>query len=1165
MRKFLVVGCGGSGGATLRFMMDQLLADLRPYGVTELPPAWQFVHIDVPITPDSGPPPLGSVRDTGGRYLSVSSPGNSYTLAANLVEQSLNARGNMRGLLGWAPSPKEAAAHVPVTDGAGQFRAVGRMLTLTDLSDIQSELRRAWEDLQRPDVWGQVPAAALRNYDPDASVVPLVIGSMAGGSGASMFLDVCRLLGRLTGLRRSTLGVFLYTADVFSGLPASARSGVEGNALGALGEIMAAQTGLSTRADAEMFTALGLPPEVNDDPPFARVFPVGSAIGGEGAKFGGGTQNGIYRGLGRALAAIVGSDRAAKEYIQYKISNPNPQPISRDLFGWGTDGAVFPWGSMGYASLSLGRDRYTDYAAQRISRKAFDRLVRGHLNPMSQLPPTEQLNALMDAQWATVLDRLNFPAVGADVRGWFTKVAFQEQTREVEARRAVSEPVERLDSEARGQAAAWVEAVRARIPVFQQGTRERVADSAYTWANSWANQIEESVREEFLRTITQLGIPFARELTRRLGEHCNVIIDELRRAASGGIGDPLAIDGEVSRQAVALKKGIIGPGHPLADMIKANFTVGAKKSLNREASRLAAEVLLSFANDVLRSLERTAQFAILDLERAETAKTSEAGLAQLATAMYAEWPTESNNVPARFDHADNEVLLTTSSEFPAQFRSDVSASVPKESLFDSALAKIVGEVIIGRWETTGGQSGDFQVLSGVSTWRPPILPVAPVTKLPTPASQPTYALAVNTSDLLSRAREHLNRADQPFERFSSQSIAEFLSDATQPEAELARRRGEFVAKFVETMRLARPLVGVSGPMIATMHPTATLRYEYTFGDIGLSPTDSVVAEIKSILEADGKLDETTRRTFADAVKDNVSESKIAMFGSYPKYSPLVFSSLLEPIQSRWAGAPTQALADLWRWKRTRPLSAGVGLGQAELRAMAGGWFLGRLLGLLRVPGSPRSLDPVQVWDFRTSRWLAFPNPLLTSPTTFRGRDDWLAAVLESHSLAVVQCNGDTSLTALQPYRALRNIFDDTSEDPLVEGSYQQPVAVQRLADWYATGSWPSGSPSEVLAASELSGPAVTTEIRAEMAKTWLEAVVAYVDGTYLTQGSAMGSLGEATTRINGPAQLATAPMFAEIADTVFGALQTLSAYSDAALTAASSQTGGVHANARPTM
>nr|WP_269452141.1 tubulin-like doman-containing protein [Tessaracoccus coleopterorum] len=51
----MIVGCGGSGGRTVRLLIDQLRADLRARGIAELPDAWQFVHIDVPVDPDKGP------------------------------------------------------------------------------------------------------------------------------------------------------------------------------------------------------------------------------------------------------------------------------------------------------------------------------------------------------------------------------------------------------------------------------------------------------------------------------------------------------------------------------------------------------------------------------------------------------------------------------------------------------------------------------------------------------------------------------------------------------------------------------------------------------------------------------------------------------------------------------------------------------------------------------------------------------------------------------------------------------------------------------------------------------------------------------------------------------------------------------------------------------
>jgi hypothetical protein len=1154
VKKFLIVGCGGSGGATLRYLMDQLRADLRPLGVDELPPAWQFLQIDVNPDPEETEG-LGSIRNLGGRYLSVSSPGNAYTLVANNVEQSLITKSSLRSLLGWTPAPKQSAAFVGITKGAGQYRAVGRMLTLTDLNDIQEEMKRAWQQLQRPDAWGDLPTKNPSvSYDAGATVIPMVVGSMAGGSGASMFLDVCRLLGRLPGLNRADLGVFLFTADVFAALPSTARTGVDGNALGAIGEIIAAQTRASDAADSELFSALGIPPEPVDEAAFARIFPIGSTIGGDGAKFGDGTPEGVFRGLGRALAATMSSDEATTQYVKSKIENPTPPTINRDYLGWGTDAAIFPWGSFGYASLSLGRDRYAEYASQRIARNAFDRLCDGHLNPASQLPSTEQLNALVDSQWSTILGRLNFPAPGSNFQGWFKEVAFPSAVRDPEARRAIGEAVSMLGNEAPGQAGAWVESIRVRLPYFQQGAADKIQEAAFLWANGWAGQLEHAVQEEFLRSMTQLGIPYARALVIRLRSELNPVIDVLRRASAENSAQPLAMDPDVTNRALALKKTVIGAGHAIADFITQSYFVSAQSALTRHAARLAGEVLSSFANDVLGGLERVADNALLNLEQAKDAAFGEAGLAQLATAIYSEWPQESDVVPARFDQADNEVLLTTSRDFPAQFQKDVTTSVPSAGgIYSSARQQMVGEVIIGRWETTGGAPGHFDVLTQRVAWRPAVLPVEPISKTPTPASQPVYDLGITPGHLLRRAREHLRRPGQPFQRFSGQSIEEFLKDPTQPEAVLNDRAAEFVQRFQETMKLARPLVGVSPSMIQVMHPQNSLIYEYSFSDIPISRSSPVVARIRTLLEGDSSLDTSTVQRFDRALEDSVRDNRIAMFGSYPKYSPLVFNSLLEQIQKRWTGAPEQALSDLWQWKRTRPLPASLAMGALEQRAMVAGWFLGRLLGAVIVPKNAQSTDPVQVWDFEGSQWLAFPERLLTPPARFGSQDDWLPAVLESQSLAIVQCNNDVSLNALRSYRALRSISDDSHDQP--GGLYAVTSGVRNLAAWLSTGVWPTGKPSEVVS-DELTAPDSTPAARAESAKAWLRAVQEYVGDQYLTVGGGVGALSARKARIDTVADLAHAPMFAEIAELVHAALGELVGVVDLAMAEAGQQEGG---------
>ena len=52
-RSFILVGLGGSGGKTLRFVKRELAARLAEKGWDNgIPDAWQFLHIDTPTVAD---------------------------------------------------------------------------------------------------------------------------------------------------------------------------------------------------------------------------------------------------------------------------------------------------------------------------------------------------------------------------------------------------------------------------------------------------------------------------------------------------------------------------------------------------------------------------------------------------------------------------------------------------------------------------------------------------------------------------------------------------------------------------------------------------------------------------------------------------------------------------------------------------------------------------------------------------------------------------------------------------------------------------------------------------------------------------------------------------------------------------------------------------------
>jgi hypothetical protein len=89
------------------------------------------------------------------------------------------------------------------------------------------------------------------------------------------------------------------------------------------------------------------------------------------------------------------------------------------------------------------------------------------------------------------------------------------------------------------------------------------------------------------------------------------------------------------------------------------------------------------------------------LERASTAAAVDLGLARLGTDQPIAWPRDNDpRVPDRFDEADNEVLLTSSADFPDQYVSDIQRAVGGHRYFQDARAAVAAAVISGSSPST---------------------------------------------------------------------------------------------------------------------------------------------------------------------------------------------------------------------------------------------------------------------------------------------------------------------------------------------------------------------------------------------------------------------------------------------------------------------------------
>lgn len=1083
MRRFLVVGCGGSGGRTVRLLIDQLRADLRSRGISAVPDAWQFVHIDVPVDPDRGPAPLGNIRDLGGQYVSFSSPTNTYLATANAVEAQLASKGNnFAPLMGWAPRDRETANGIPVNNGAGQYRAVGRMLTLPRLTALHETLVTAQARAVAPDAWGQIP---LKEQTSNV-IIPIVVGSMAGGSGASMFMDVCRVLGSLPGVKPQNIGAFLYTADVFAELPSGMRANIEGNAMGAIPEILSAITRLAEPFDRETYQRLGVP-FTSGNPPFGRVFPIGRRIGGDGAYFGDGSADGVYRGIARAMAGTMLSEAATSQYVDFMLGNPQPLDSMTQKFGWRADRRALPFGSLGFASLSLGRDRYLDYAAQRLSRTASDHLVEGHLNPTSQLPGNDQLRMLMDNQWGASLNAMGLPQPGMQVPDWYQSVAFPRPHWEAAARDAAAPALTMMGNSGTAPAAQWVSAVASSVGALRDQSRYQLQHAAYAWGEHWAFQLEEAAKAEFLRVVGEFGLPYGRELMTRVRMHADQVIGQLAQAGQTADGvDPVGLDPTVGQQAQALGKKTVDYTHPLGQMVARSVTASMENVLRREGARVAAGVLRAYAADVLGGLEKAANdsLRVLEVERAKD--SGGAGLAQLNSAIYADWPDESDRVPLRFNHAENEILLTTADDFPAQFRSDVVSSANNGMNYQQGLGKLRAEAIGGQWQTTGSKV-QHEVLQQVSHWRAGVLPNRSADGTPTPESKPVYNLKLSSIDLLDRGTMRLAAVGDVFANFAGMSISEYLDDPAVTHIDRQQRHEGFARKLVETMEKARPVVGVDVPMAKRLH-NAEIRYVYSFSEIPLDSSHPVAEQVGQMLGANPSLEITSVDNFKRALSGAMSKAgKVNVFGSYQKVSPMCFTSLLEPINARWAMSPVSAQRDLWQWKRTRPLYAALGMSPEEAEAIVAGWYLGRLVGLVRQDAYGKA----EVLSQRG--WLGFGELLSSEETAVRTPHDVLAGVLMSHAWAFVRCVGDADLAPLAPYEALRVLVDgaDSNEqskpDATINGTqllraafYDRPLEINGV-------QLSGDGPSQVLTSVEAGDdPAATAKARVEATLEWID-------------------------------------------------------------------------------
>ncbi|HCD4227131.1 TPA: hypothetical protein NBQ01_000333 [Corynebacterium striatum] len=1103
MKKFLVVGCGGSGAKTLAFIMDQLKAELRTIDpdITELPKAWQFVNIDVPLEEEAGPQKLPNVTQSGGQYVGIGSRQRYNQFDAGISE-TLGRSGKLGEIATWA-SRTPQSNDTKLADGAGQYRAIGRILTLRHLRDIRNALNAAVSEMFTQEAIQELnelnyKQSKKRTDTGSSAPVVLVVSSMAGGAGASMFLDVCRVLTTIKNLDPTSTLVFMYTPEIFSDNKAEDMAGAWPNSLAMFGEVVASQMGNSTAHDRAIFEAfdMGTPP---DGPTFGRIFPIGSKMGTTGSRFGDGSAMSVYRGLGRALAGLMASTRASDNLVSYALTNTPSGDGGRRFFGWdrdqsqgGTPWARLPWGSLGYAQISMGRDRFAEYSAQRLARSSFERLLNGHLdkaNPeagemqiakrLDERLPARFQEMTLDPNWATgapidinttwnwLMANFNMmaqPAAENAVRNLRNFIPIGEGRKVDEWR---GELIQNLNDPQNQQ--------------YISGLLQQSAyDTAYRYANFFSDRVLETVESE----LAAVGVPYVREVLDRLsdaltsGDRLMPQLNELsNRFLSIGTNVLALPQGSEPILSPLTGKGQMTDPAPIVNGLLGLYHKQFYDYFLMAMAHYLKDVLQDYADENLFHLKRELKDAHEVLEKAAQSRPETNKLADVRTNEVNAWPEEIDEVvESRFKGAENEIMLTDVNAFITDYQDQMLRTIQGQHAtshvqhYDRAYPFAVRAVIRGEWDSLDANKAPNNTLapqkrtndeySNRAGWVSKYLSRHPQTGEVRESQRAQYRARIRPADLLRRARDWINRRDYEFHKFNSVDLRSYLTLTPDiNEVEHSQRIDRFVSAFQLALSYARPLAAVSSDMVQRIHGK-DVQYTYSFSDIPFEALGNeetgIVPRLSSILSTPS-IDEPSQVALRNSLNMSEQVQHIEIFGSYPNYSPIVFSSMFGYIaedidkQENFDGS-------YWSERRTRPLAAALPITETERQAMVAGWIIGRITGRIYISDQDTDKAAAHIFDDTpggVNGWVPFPNPMLISPRRMVKKSDWMSSVLESIFIAYakVQKNGLYGFgSSLYPYQLLRGLYDN-GKDFAHSGASTHPL-VHRLAEFLRDGNVP---------------------------------------------------------------------------------------------------------------
>lgn len=1034
LRPFLLVGVGGSGGKTLRAIRQGLKARLQQEGWDKgLPEAWQFIHVDSPVSQDGleFPAPLLPNED----YLSIVPRGVNYATVYEAVKGKAEAK-FVTDIE--KPLPSEREVDIPIELGAGAFRAIGRTIAVAALDKVHARTRAALTRMQTGSAEGELKSLSeLLNSPGDEKHSPtvIIVSSIAGGSGAGMFIDVAEAVksaaaGQPWAERSFAL---LFAPDVFEELGIVEK--IAPNALAAIAETMSGYWNTTaTEATQSFYRSAGLLPFQTASSKIGPAF--NYIVGKRNGTVDFETQSGVYKAVATSVCTWMTDSKIQDKLSAYAVANFTSNALSlQDMTALKRPAMdAPPFSSLGFARISLGMERFVEYSSERLAKQTLNTVLKRHLETDPDLKEkTEEqwkvhhadlsegrfftdslLNELTEAN-NQILDAL------APESDWVEP--------QVTFKHAIQTQVEPAVKAAGVDLGTWVSLVANAYEVNLPGSLEQLRTIRNGRIRKWVETMPSHILTVITRYIGEQGLPVVVELLKRLIEQCQnakvELLDERNRhlADASGLQRYLA---EAFPPSVA-SNSAIPKNHPSVAMayFKAQSCFGWRglADLKQDASDLLEDFVSHFLKPLQKELAGGA--ALLE-ERVNDPK-----LVDLRKNTFREWPDfASNDVSTRYVPAPNERLLIDHTAYPKEFDRLVQQTVQDKHV--DAKRVVVNQLVSGLHGleslNTLRPEQKWEILSQTQPWFPQARDFQVREGAP---SEARFNFVADHMEYIGFAAKWLNMPGQPFKAYLDQRLATYLNNDSD-KAEQAKRQAKFVKEFQAAVASADPLVQLDPALTTAIHSQAANDKSVVFSSIPVSPNDALFEPLKNILVNYKYWNDKQSQDWFQGAGAAASARYIDIFTqtSYP-VQPIVMSSVMEPISKTWGAAAKQKISrtNFMKWRRARTLAESIPAAPDVWRQMLRGWYVARLLNQVEQDKNDVSFEEmgpkVSVWVDPGNKHVNFPYPLMYPDIAQVA--DMPGIILESLTVALANCYAERGLKPLMPYHRLLKLGGATTQ------------------------------------------------------------------------------------------------------------------------------------------